>query len=126
VGTRVAAWRNAAWCVEVLLSARSDSDRFRPLDFGFAGNASGFVFFSGVPAAPLVLGSGCTVEVDLATLNTLVPVVTNAIGFRALSAAVPPKQSLVGLHGALQIALFNTSGPLGFDLSNGLIVTVGY
>ena len=24
-----------------------------------------------------------------------------------------------------QVALFNTSGPLGFDLSNGLIVTIG-
>jgi hypothetical protein len=32
----------------------------------------------------------------------------------------------VGVQAVLQVALFNTSGPLGFDLSNGLIVTIGY
>ena len=31
-----------------------------------------------------------------------------------------------GVQVALQGALFGTAGPFGFDLSNGLIVTVGY
>jgi hypothetical protein len=39
---------------------------------------------------------------------------------------IPPDPNLVGVQAALQAALFNTSGPLGFDLSNGLIVTIGY
>jgi hypothetical protein len=39
---------------------------------------------------------------------------------------LPADPSLVGVQVALQIALFGTSGPLGFDLSNGLIATIGY
>ena len=34
--------------------------------------------------------------------------------------------SLVGIQAALQVALFNTYGPYGFDLSNGLILTIGF
>ena len=33
---------------------------------------------------------------------------------------------MVGLQVALQIALFPTAGPFGLDLSNGVIITVGY
>jgi hypothetical protein len=39
---------------------------------------------------------------------------------------MPSDPSLQGVQAALQGALFGTAGPLGFDLSNGLIVTVGY
>ena len=89
-------------------------------------SASGVLYFSGIPAAPTVLGSGCVVQLDLATFTPLVSVATNAIGFWALTAAVPLDQDLVGLQGALQIALFGTTGPIGVDLSNGLIATIGY
>jgi hypothetical protein len=34
--------------------------------------------------------------------------------------------SHVGVQAALQVALFATAGPLGIDLSNGLIATIGY
>ena len=63
---------------------------------------------------------------DLATFGQLIPVVTNAAGSWGLTVAMPSNPTLVGIQAALQIALFGTSGPFGFDLSNGLIVTVGY
>jgi hypothetical protein len=89
-------------------------------------NASGFIYYSGVPAAPIVLGSGCTIEVDLATLSTLLPVVADATGAWSVTSGPVDPSLAVGLQVALQVALFSTPGPLGFDLSNGLIVTVGY
>jgi Regulator of chromosome condensation (RCC1) repeat len=89
-------------------------------------NASGYLYYSGVPAAPIMLGSGCTVEVDLATFSPLVPVVANATGAWSVTAGPVDPSLPVGLQVALQIALFSTSGPLGIDLSNGLIATVGY
>jgi hypothetical protein len=89
-------------------------------------NSAGFLYYSGVPAAPTLLGSGCVVQLDLTTFSPLTPVVTNSIGFWALTAAVPLDPGLVGLQGALQIALFGTTGPFGVDLSNGLIATIGY
>ena len=51
---------------------------------------------------------------------------TDSTGSWSRVFSIPPDPNLVGLQAALQIALFSTSGPLGFDLSNGLIVTVGY
>jgi hypothetical protein len=89
-------------------------------------NVSGHVFCSPIPAAPTVLGSGCIVELDLATFMPFIPVTTDASGAWNLIVPVPPNPSMVGEHLALQIALLGTAGPLGFDISNGLIVTVGY
>jgi hypothetical protein len=87
---------------------------------------SGFVWAGGIPAAPYVLGSGCTVEVDLATAFPIFPVTTNSSGHWITGFALPPDPALVGIQAAMQAALFNTAGPLGLDLSNGVIATVGY
>jgi len=89
-------------------------------------NASGSLFFSGLPAAPTVLGFGCTVELDLAAFSAFTPVVAGPAGLWGVTVGVPMDQSLVGLQVALQIALFPTAGPFGLDLSNGMIVMVGY
>ena len=43
-------------------------------------NASGSLFFSGVPAAPTILGFGCAVELDLAAFNAFTPVVAGPAG----------------------------------------------
>ena len=88
--------------------------------------ASGFVCAGGVPAAPYVIGSGCTVEVDLATAIPIFPVTTNSSGRWITGFALPQDPGLVGIQAAMQVVLFNTAGPLGFDLSNGVIATVGY
>ena len=39
---------------------------------------------------------------------------------------IPTVSALVGLQVALQGVLFPTSGPLGVDLTNGVLATVGY
>ena len=89
-------------------------------------NAAGFLYGGGVPVAPYPLGSGCEVQVDLPSAIPFFPVMTNSTGTWSQGLLIPPDPNLVGVQAALQIALFSTSGPLGFDLSNGLIVTVGY
>ena len=95
------------------------------LEYGTPG-ASGFVYASGIPAAPYVLGSGCMVYVDLATAIPIFPATTNSNGKWSTGFALPPDPALVGIQAAMQAALFNTAGPLGLDLSNGVIATVGY
>jgi hypothetical protein len=93
---------------------------------GGSPNAAGFLFGGGVPGAPYLLGSGCAVQVEPSSAIPLAPVTTNGTGTWSMGLLFPPDESLVGIQAALQVALFPTSGPLGFDLSNGLIVTVGY
>jgi hypothetical protein len=88
-------------------------------------NAAGFVYGLGIPGAPSPLGSGCVAEIDPGTAISLFPVTTDGAGAWGMGLMIPPNHSLVGIQAALQAALFNTSGPLGFDLSNGLIVTIG-
>jgi hypothetical protein len=39
---------------------------------------------------------------------------------------LPKPQVVVGIQAAMQVALVTTAGPLGLDLSNGVIATVGY
>jgi hypothetical protein len=89
--------------------------------------ASGFLYFSLVPAAPIALGSGCTVELDLSTAAVFTPVAASAYyGSWSANFPVPFVPAAVGTQFALQIVLLGTAGPLGFDLSNGLIATIGY
>jgi len=64
--------------------------------------------------------------VDLASAIPLFPVATNGTGAFGLGLLIPSDPGLVGAQAALQAALFNTSGPFGFDLSNGLVVVIGY
>jgi hypothetical protein len=89
-------------------------------------DASGFVCAGGIPAAPYVLGSGCTVEIDLATAIPIFSVTTNQAGQWISGFALPPDPTLVGIQAAMQVVLFDTAGPLGLDLSNGVNATIGY
>jgi hypothetical protein len=104
---------------------RIGHDVFLTLSNATAG-AAGYLYGGGIPAAPLVLPSGCVVQVNLAAFAALFPVAADSTGSWAMGLLIPPEPALVGLQAALQIALFNTAGPAGFDLSNGLQVTVGY
>ena len=93
---------------------------------GGSATSSGFVYGGGVPALPIALGSGCAAQVDIGSAISLFPVVTNGAGAWGAGVVMPPDPNLVGVQAALQVALFGTAGPLGLDLSNGLIVTIGY
>jgi hypothetical protein len=87
--------------------------------------ASGFLVGSPVPVAPLALGSGCSVEVDIAGAIAFVPVATNGAGSWFAGVLVPSDPAFAGLQGVLQVVLLGTGGPLGFDLSNGVAVVIG-
>ena len=77
-------------------------------------NASGFLYGSGVPAAPIALGSGCTVEVDLATFSPLLPVVANAAGAWAVTVAIPLGSEPGGrLSGRAADRAVRHAGPVG-------------
>ena len=88
-------------------------------------NAAGSVFYSGVPAAPIPLGFGCIVELDLATYALLLPMAADPTGSWAITLTLPMDPGLVGIQAAMQVALFGTAAPFGIDISNGLIVTIG-
>ena len=53
------------------------------------------------------------------------PMATDALGSWNLSPSVPNSTALTGATIALQLALGPTSTPLGFDLSKGLLLTLG-
>ena len=69
-------------------------------------NAAGLMFFSGIPPAPIPLGWGCTVALDLATFAELFPVVADSTGAWGLTFLLPVDPNLVGVQVGLQIALF--------------------
>ena len=64
--------------------------------------------------------------VDLATFAPFTPVITDPAGSWIFSMGVPGDPNLAGLQVVLQMAIFGTAGPLGLDLSNGLVETVGF
>ena len=88
--------------------------------------SSGDVFFSAVSGGPLALGSGCNVYIDLLTAAPFLPVTTNGVGSWSTVLAIPNLPALAGLQAAFQGVVYGTSGPLGVDLTNGVIATVGY
>ena len=117
------------WCGNAglrLQSPRASGRRHVLADAGNSERLGVHLLQRGIPAASSALGSGCTLALDLATSAPLIPVVADPTGAWALTLFVPSDPNLVGVQVALQIALFATAGPFGLDLSNGLIVTVGY
>jgi hypothetical protein len=89
-------------------------------------NAAGGLYVSGVPAAPLPVGAGCTAYVDIPSLAELFLIATNASGSWSLMVQVPPSPPLAGFQFSLQAVLIPTAGPLGLDLTNGVHATIGY
>jgi hypothetical protein len=88
-------------------------------------NASGFLYAS-APTSATTVSPGCIVRVDLATAVPVLPVTANAIGSWTTTTPVPFVPALAGAQLALQIALLGTPSPPGFDLTNGLLITLGY
>jgi hypothetical protein len=84
----------------------------------------GLLFASAPAAVPLPIGGGCSVYLDLASLTELFPFTTSATGAWSTSVLVPSDAGLVGAQFALQAVVLPTAGPLGLDLSNGLLITV--
>lgn len=80
------------------------------------------------PSIPATgLGSGCTAYLDIAQLELLFIGALDGSGSTAWpTASLPTDASLAGQQVALQAAVGpSTMAPLGFDLSNGVLMTFG-
>lgn len=89
-------------------------------------NKAGALVFSAVAAGSIGIGGGCNVYLDLPTAAELFPIGTNATGSGSFPVSVPFVPAIAGASAALQAVLLATPGPLGFDLTNGVVVTIGY
>ncbi len=79
-----------------------------------------------VPTTPWVYGGGCRVFLDLSLPQLPLAVSTGAGGAWQLTVAVPNDTQLIGLSVAGQAALGPAATvPLGADLSNGVLLSIG-
>lgn len=83
----------------------------------------GVLLFSALPSLPAGFGD-CLLFLDPATATANFMLRTDASGDWALRFVVPNEQSLIGANTAIQAALEQPSSRRGFDLSNGVYVTV--
>lgn len=88
--------------------------------------AVGDLYVSSIPAAPLAIGGGCHVYLDLPSAFPLLPIVTDPSGTWVFALNLPNLPGLSGAQVAVQGVLYGTAGPLGVDLTNGVNLTIGY
>jgi ELWxxDGT repeat protein len=83
--------------------------------------------FLAPPVLPTALGSGCTTYLDISQLELLfIGALDGSGAIQWTSANLPTDPGLAGQQLALQAAIGPTAtAPLGFDLSNGLLMTLG-
>lgn len=96
-----------------------------PWNIGLTGaspSTAGLLYVSPPPAASLPLPQGCTVEVDLGLAQPVLPFATNAFG--AWEATVPLVPPSVPQELVLQALLLPSPTPIGFELSNGILLRV--
>ena len=91
---------------------------------GLTPGTAGFLLASLGVSAPLDLGAGCIIRVDIVSLFPVLPVIADAFGSWSSSIPLPSAPALAGLVFSLQGATVGSSGPLGFDLSNGARFTL--
>jgi hypothetical protein len=91
-------------------------------------NAIGNLAADIAPPVATPLPSGCVFHLNSAHIPTwiLIPIATNGSGAASLQFAIPTIPQLAGTTVTMQMVLLGTSGPLGFDLTNGIAATLGY
>lgn len=87
-----------------------------------AQTGAAFVFVSFPPTLPWSLPAGCSAYVDAATavLHGVLPAGQTAVGLQ-----LPGDPSWLGVRLRAQAAVSPTAAPAGFDVSNGLALTLG-
>lgn len=97
--------------------------------------SAAFVFYAGsLAASPLFLSPGCAVYLDLASaafdvaagVSPAGPLATDALGAASLPLPIPFLPAIAGFSLTAQALVLDAASPLGFDLSNALVVVVGY
>ena len=77
-------------------------------------------------APPLSLGApGCDVHMDPAALTLVATTVTDANGHAAVPLTIPFAPVLTGFVVAAQATVFVASSPLGMQVTNGVLLTLG-
>ncbi len=84
--------------------------------------------FRGAPAPATELGFGCTTYLDVGTLSLLATGTLDAAGaFDLTNLPIPADPALNGVRTTLQVAVGPAAtAPLGLDLSNAVLMTLGY
>jgi hypothetical protein len=91
-----------------------------------AGDSPGFLLLSPPLLQPTNLGvPDCNAYVDIATAIVLLPIAPGT-GRWTLPLPVPSLPGFAGLEFEFQVIYGPTSGPLGFDLTNGLRWRIGW
>jgi hypothetical protein len=90
---------------------------------GAASGQSGALLL-GLPVPALRLGGGCYLYLHAATAQVLAPFAPVA-GSWSLPVPVPAVPALAGLRFGLQALLAPSAAPLGFDLTNAVVGTLG-
>ena len=89
-------------------------------------NRPGMLVASYGAATSTSMGGGCTAYVDLGAYSQLASFTTNGLGTFTYVDVVPSIPTLVGLDLVLQAAIFPASGPMTFNLTNGINMQLGY
>jgi len=89
-------------------------------------SAAAWAVFGFETLTPTYLGAGCFVQMDLDQALTPIPAFTGAAGVGFAIYQIPPDPSLSGVRYAVQGILLEATSPVGFHLTNGLILTFGY
>lgn len=87
---------------------------------GGSAAATGFVFYGPLDPMPLSLGFGCTSYLDLAAVQTLLPIATNAMGEWNFNLPIPNDPAITGFETSIQALLIPTASGLGADVSNAV------
>ena len=88
--------------------------------------ASGVVVLGNLASPPTLIVPGCEVYLDLATVQPLLSFTTNNQGAWATSIALPPSSISAGLEFDIQAAVIHSNTPIGLDLTNALVLRLGY
>ncbi len=92
------------------------------VDLTGANPSSTAILFVGLGTASLDLGAGCKLLVNPSPVLLQLVLGTNAAGAIALPAPIPETPSFAGLGVAIQFAVADGASPIGFDVSNGLLL----
>lgn len=92
-----------------------------------APGTQGLLYFSfGAPVGVALPGVACTIEVDFPNAFLLTPFTTDANGEFNVSFPLAAAPGVAGSEVTLQAVVFPTTGPLGVDLTSGLLLRFGY
>ena len=87
---------------------------------------SGMLYVGLLAPTPLVIVTGCEVYLDLGSAQLLLPFTTDGLGSWSLAVSLPLDPTLAGQQFALQAVVIPSGSPIGLDLTNAVLLNLGY